>query len=101
MHYPTFLDAKNKWKDRMVRINEDNLCVMFTNWDGDMNLAKRFDKLPFKHKVLFTDHDIPEIKCSFTIKKWDKTKGLHRTYGLFGRKYIDQFDYVNFFNNML
>ncbi len=101
MHYSTFQEAKNKWNERMARMNEDNLCVMFTNWDGDMELAKRFDKLPFKHKVLFTDRDIPEIKCSFAIKRKKGKESLLATYGLFGKCNIDQFDYVAFFNNML
>jgi uncharacterized protein (DUF1919 family) len=101
MHYPTFQEAKNKWNKRMARMNEDNLCVMFTNWDGDMELAKRFDKLPFRHKVLFTDHDIPEIKCSFTIKRRNGEKSLLAPYGLIGKSNIDQFDYVAFLNNML
>jgi uncharacterized protein (DUF1919 family) len=66
-----------------------------------MELAKRFDKLPFRHKVLFTDHDIPEIKCSFTIKRRNEEKSLLATYGLIGKSNIDQSDYVAFFNNML
>ena len=101
MHYSTFQEAKNKWNERMARMNEDNLCVMFTNWDGDMELAKRFDKLPFKHKVLFTDRDIPEIKCSFAIKRKKGKESLLATYGLIGKCNIDQFDYVALFNNML
>lgn len=100
MHYKNFEDAKKKWQERLKRIDNENMCVMFTNWQGDLEIAKRFDALPFTNKVIFTPKPIPEISCAFTIKKWDTTIPLHRTYVWWGKRYIDQFDYVEFINGI-
>lgn len=101
MHYKTFSEAEQKWKERMSRIDNDNLCVMFTNWQGDMDIARRFDALPFKQKVLFTPVDLPEIRCAYTIKNWNTSITLHRVCNWYGKRYIDQFDYVSFINDIL
>lgn len=58
VHYKTFQEAIGKWEERKARINMENLGVMLTNWGGyDITQLDRFDRLPFKHKVVFTDQE--------------------------------------------
>ena len=35
MHYVTFDEAIKKWNQRKVRINSDNIAVMYTNYAGE------------------------------------------------------------------
>jgi len=104
MHYSSFEEAKTKWVERCRRINNDNIGFMLTNYGYDNSLLERFDKLPFKHKVVFTDTPYPMIKSSFYLKGFSKPKrkgkNIYITQNIFGKRFIDQFDYVEFINNM-
>ena len=105
-HYRNEDDAKAKWKERVARINYDNLFVMFTNRDGcSLDNLKEFDNLAFAHKVVFVHNPIPTIKSAFYIKGFEScnTVGIllnnRSPYSI--RKYYDNFDYVKWFNNGL
>lgn len=65
-----------------------------------------FDKLPYEHKVIFVHKPMPEIKsaCYIPGTELDGTDGqwvqpltsyIHR---FTSKRYIDQFDYVEFLN---
>ena len=102
MHYHSEQEAKAKWKDRLQRLNLDNLFIMMTDRDGcTQQDLQDFDQLPFKHKVVFTHKPYPEIKSSFYIKGFEKqgqVGDLFEFSGWNGQKYYDQFDYVSWFN---
>ena len=101
-HYSTYKEAYSKWNERKQRMNCQNMCIFFSNWNGDYELLKRFDKLPFKYKVVFTDKPYDEIRSAYHLKGYDKTKGnVYATQYISGKRYIDQFDYVSFFNSMV
>lgn len=103
VHYKTFTDAITKWKERCLRINPDNMAVMLTNWDGDFNMIERFDRLSFKHKVIFVDKPYTQFKSTFHLKGFSKVNGVKNIYAtqyIDGRRYIDQFDYVSFINQL-
>ena len=101
MHYTSFEQAKQKWEERSARLNRENLFVMWTFVGStDLELMDRFEQLPFAHKVAFTERDHPRHKSAFYIRGFEE-KGLG-TLSLFdgvsGRRVIDQFDYVTWFN---
>lgn len=75
--YADFKNAKNKWYERMQRINWYNLMiVMYTD---DEAVLKRFDRLPFGKKVCFVpfESDLPSAfpfdrkKLGIDLPTWD------------------------------
>lgn len=102
-HYKTFQEAVDKWNERKERINWDNIYVM--GIDGDnatYESLKKFDELPYENKVIFTHKNYPEIKSSYYIKGFED-KGevgvlIHFREKFWIRRYLDDFDYVSFFN---
>ena len=61
VHYKTFEEAIDKWTSRGKRFIWDHVYVIATGHDGMecAELMEKFDKLPYKNKVMFT------------INKWD------------------------------
>lgn len=107
MHYPTFEDAKKKWEERARRINRHNMAVWLTNFDISdpercRRLADRFNKLDFKHKLIFSGIKIdnPDVVWLKGFDKADDAINIYRTQNLTGRRWIDQFDYVGYLNAM-
>lgn len=103
MHYHSEQEATQKWQERSQRINFDDLYIIMTDRDGCtyQDLAE-FDQLPFKNKVVFTYKDYPEFKSAVKISGFSENKmvgDLFENTGLFGKRYYDQFDYVEWFNN--
>ena len=106
MHYKSWEDAIAKWNQRVKRIDRDNMAVMLTNFNGftcggGMSIIKRFEALPFKHKVIFVDRPIPDVGCAVHLKRWKpESRHVFNTQHIDGRLYLDQFDYVEFINNL-
>lgn len=60
LHYHNEKEAKDKWNRRKKRIDKKNLLVKFCDRDlCTPDLIKRFDNLPFKHKICFTAKPYP------------------------------------------
>lgn len=101
MHYTSFEEAKEKWLERSKRICWDNIVLMFTDRDGcTYEDIEAFDKLPYK-KVIFTNKEYPDIKSHFYIKGFEQDESvgiLSCRKDRFGRRYLDDFDYVSFLN---
>lgn len=102
-HYKTFEQAVEKWEERKKRIDWNNLFII--GIDGDnctYDSIKRFDNLPYKNKVIFTHIPYPEIKSAYYIPGFEKEKGvgvlLYFKKQFWVRRYLDDFDYVNFLN---
>lgn len=105
MHYGSFAEAKTKWVERCKRIDANNLAFMLTNWNNDISILSRFNALPFRHKIAFCDYPPPsELKSCFYLKGYDKYKkkgkNIYSTQNLLGKRFIDQFDYITFINNL-
>lgn len=102
MHYNSFEEANNKWNERQQRINKDNLFVMFTNFNGDEELLRRFDNLPFENKVVFTGKNF-DYPSSFCLKGFEDNDGavgqIYYIENIVGKRYIEQFDLHSFFDN--
>lgn len=102
-HYKTFDEAVKKWEERKQRINWDNLFVLGIDGDNcSYETMQRFDKLPYKNKVIFTHIPYPEIKSSYYIPGFEVDKGvgtlLYFKKQFLVRRYLDDFDYVSFLN---
>lgn len=107
LHYSSFQIMKEKWNERKQRINLSNLYVMMFERDGcTYDDVKAFDKLPYKHKIVFVHKEMPEISSAYYIPGTElegnpehKVKILTKYKSWFcGNRLIDMFDYVSFFN---
>lgn len=84
------------------------LCLLIgpERWGGGkMTDLERFDALPFKYKIVFTDVEYPLIKsavCLSGLRQPNKpNKQVYSTKSFItGKRYIDQFDYIDFFNKI-
>lgn len=108
IHYKDYGEFEKKWNERRKRVNLSNCFIMMTERDGcTYEDLLRFDKLNFKNKVVFTHRDYPDIDSAYYIKGTEnkndiinKTKALtDYKYKIFGKRYIDDFDYVKWFNS--
>ena len=109
LHYRSWEEAASKWKERIPRIDRGNMAVMLTNFKStgeDANLAaetlERFDRLPFAHKVAFTDKDYARYPWAVRLPGYRPEKGMNvfDTRPLARDRYIDSFDYVAFINSL-
>lgn len=103
VHYATFEEGRMKWEERKKRINWDNLFIVGTEKDGcGYETLQRFDRLPYEHKVIFTHLEYPEFASARYIEGFEKERemGVLTNYkkGFFRRRYLEDFDYVNFLN---
>jgi len=63
-----------------------------------------FDRLPYKNKIVFTNHLYKDIKSSVYIKGFEKDNGvgilaLYKSPKIIAKRYFEDFDYVKFLNN--
>lgn len=103
MHYRSFEQAKVKWNERKQRINTQNLFIMMCDRDGcTEEIIRRFDKLSYKNKVIFTHLSYPDIKSAYYIRGFENEKEVGHLFKyktIFSiHKYYDDFDYVKWFN---
>lgn len=64
----------------------------FTNWSGDESILERFDKLPFKNKIIFVNKNYTEYKSSIYLPGFEKKSGvgqIWKTKNIVGKRYID------------
>lgn len=110
MHYSDFDTAIRKWNERKSRIDKNNMAIMLTNFGVGCNkigggktfIIQRFNNLPFKHKLIFsgTNIDAPNVIWLTGYDKVKSTKNIFGTQSILGKRYIDQFDYVDFINHL-
>lgn len=105
-HYRSFDEALHKWNERLERMDRNHIGIMLTNWNGDYEQLKKFNTLPFKNKIVFTDKKFPEFKSAVWLKGLKiggaRHQNVYFTKNPFtGKRYIDQFDYVDFLNSLV
>ena len=103
MHYKSFEEAKAKWEERTTRINFDNLFFIMSEREGcTPTVAERFDRLPYRNKVLLTHLPMPQVGCAHFLAGFENASELGTVTdmkpGPWLRRYIDDFDYVKFLN---
>ena len=102
-HYNSFAEAQEAWKRRAKRANLDNVYILMTDKDGcTYEHIKQFDELPYKNKVIFTHKEYPEFSSAYYIPGFeeDGEVGILSDWKpqLLRRRWLDDFDYVSFFN---
>ena len=115
LHYTTFAEAIEKWNERKTRIDMHKTVFMFTDYAdsrGGYSLLERFDRLPFKYKVVFTGEKYPKLQSAVHLKGYKNFSGIFRKLVrqvpniwmtqnyITGKRFIDQFDYVSWFNTV-
>lgn len=72
VHYNTQEEAEQAWKRRTERINWSSLFIIATNHDGmgRDDLMERFDKLPYKNKVMFVSHEYPQYDWAVLVPQF-------------------------------
>ena len=103
VHYKNEEEANNSWKRRLKRTNKDNLFIILTERDGcTYEDLKRFDKLSYQNKIVFTHKKYPEIKSSYYIRGFEKEEQVGDLFRYknkwSGKKFYDDFDYIKWFN---
>lgn len=104
IHYKSFNEAKEKWDRRKKRINYKKIFLINTDQDDySREIDNEYAKLPYP-KILFV-HSKKQVVAPYHvyIKGFD-----HKPYignildrkNKFGRRYLDDFDYVSFINNL-
>jgi uncharacterized protein (DUF1919 family) len=69
MHYTSFKEAVEAWRRRENRIDLNNAFYIFVEGDEcDYNDLRRFDSLPYKHKIAVTRGTYPDIRCARNVK---------------------------------
>lgn len=108
IHYKSWDDAIQKWESRKSRINRDNMAIMLCdmqdeNGDGcQLKLIERFEKLPFKNKIIFSDNEYPGYSSVVYLPSWTRDiEGIYQTvHRIFGKRPIDDFDFVGYINKL-
>lgn len=103
VHYENFEKAIRKWNERKKRIKWDNLFLIGMERQGcTYETLLRFDKLPYKNKVIFTHLEYPEIKSAYYIKGFEGELEIGNLLEFknqfLKRRYLNDFDYVSFLN---
>jgi uncharacterized protein (DUF1919 family) len=102
-HYKTELEAKEKWIERSLRIDRDNLFVVLQERDGlTMSDMKALGRIHARGLVIFTAHSYPELPYAVQIRKYEKDGSvgniLKRNWLDSSREYEKYFDFVKWFN---
>lgn len=103
VHYNGFEEGKLKWEERKTRINWDNIFIVGSEKDGcTYETIKKFEQLPYENKVIFTHTEYPEISSAYCIKGFEEKEELGTITNfnnkILKRRYMDEFDYVDFLN---
>ncbi|MFT3982344.1 MAG: DUF1919 domain-containing protein [Lachnospiraceae bacterium] len=102
MHYHSFEEARDKWLERGMRIDFDNIFIMI-EYPGKLTseMYQKFSGLPYKNKLIFTrkEHEEKDV-VPLNIYDKDYFHGKLFAYpSRFSKKrYLDSFDYVSFLN---
>lgn len=108
MHYKSFDEAKEKWIERGKRIDKDNMYILWLvgNTVGpSVENYNKFKRLNYKNKILITGNDFPfheEIIVNPEFLNEDNTPGKWAKFQrkISSKRYIDQVDFVKYFNEM-
>lgn len=104
VHYKSVEEAQKKWNDRKGRINRNKIVILDNDREGmTPELMDRFEQLPYK-KVMFTHLPVEGRPSYFHYlpgyENEDCVGIITDGKGWFGRRPIDQFDWVTFLNQI-
>ena len=71
LHYRSADEALAKWMRRLARLDMSNCIVKFSENNGCRpEHLRRFDALPYPHKVAFTCHRYPELASTLYLPEF-------------------------------
>lgn len=71
LHYHTAEEAHDKWTRRLARLDWDNCIVKFSENNGcSPEHIRRFSRLPYRDKVVFTCGRYPDVKCAVYLSEF-------------------------------
>lgn len=77
VHYSSFEEAVNKWKERCKRINWDNTFVLLNDCDGiDESDLALLDQSKLKNIVVFTAKKYPNSRSAVYLSKYAGSKNV-------------------------
>lgn len=102
-HYTSFTQAKEIWERRIARMNFAQLHVVTVSRDDNTPLIQQeFSKILNLRKVLLQPTGYSQIEDSLSLPKSSNSANtlpvLTDYCGLFGKRYYDEFDFVNWLN---
>lgn len=102
-HYATEDEAKQKWYERSLRINRENLFVLLEERDGIGRAdLEKLSELHARGVMAFTCNEYPDLPYCVYLEKyhWDGEVGniLKKCYLDDSREYERYFDFVKWFN---
>lgn len=73
VHYQTEQECIESWKRRAERIVWENIFIIATNHDGMCHddCMERFNKLPYKNKIMFVSKKYPQYEWAIPIKQFN------------------------------
>lgn len=81
MHYLTKEDAATKWYKRAKRVNFDNLLIVGMDRDCCTEQDIRtFDTLPYERKIMFSTHNLKELKSNCFVKEFANMDSVGEPY---------------------
>ena len=104
VHYHTNEEAEKKWKERIARIDWDNVYVITNDNDGmtEADFAA-LDACEFKNVLAFTSKPMPQHRCAFQMKQFGHLSEVGNTMlrSIFtGEMEVQKsFDFVAWFNH--
>ncbi len=79
VHYHSEEEAMQKWEERKLRINWDNIFIITNDCDGiTEDDIKKLDSLPY-HVAVFTARDYPNIKSAIYMSCFKNRKYVGNT----------------------
>lgn len=94
VHYKSNEECISCWERRKQRIDWEHIYIIATDADGlnRPDLLERFDKLPFKNKILFTSKSLPQYDWAITVKQFINRKQVRimtQTANFKGQRYYE------------
>lgn len=106
MHYASIDNARDKWNQRLKRVNKDNIFFLMAERDGcTYHTLRAFDELPVRNKLVLTHKSYPEFSSAYKISGFEREQQvgeLHEYKHNFScLRYLYDFNFVEWFNSNL
>lgn len=101
-HYNSFEEGRRKWIERMKRLDLEHIYVIYEGPKVSESFVERFSKLPYKKAIISSREKMFKYDFYYGFsfyERWKPGKILDYKSWFNVKRYLDDFDYVSFFNN--
>lgn len=102
-HYSSFEEGLSKWKERVKRINYDNMLLLMTEKSVKRDLLEDFERLEYRHKVALVHLPYSQISSSIYLRGFEENEKVGYIFGKYkwwGMTYYDQVNWVKILNRI-